>query len=73
MTVINIVRVFTYKMAAKINWHRCRTKLRHCHPVYNASNRKQTVLITRIIQKLLEYFLESGDTRVPAVALADKL
>ena len=29
-----ILRVFTYKMAAKINWHRYRTKLRHCHPMY---------------------------------------
>ena len=27
--------VFTYKMAAKINWHRYGTKLRHCQPVYN--------------------------------------
>ena len=26
---------FTYKMAAKINWHRYRTKLRHCHPMYS--------------------------------------
>ena len=26
--------VFTYKMAAKINWHRHGTKLRHCHPMY---------------------------------------
>jgi len=28
------LRVFTYKMAAKINLHRCGTKLRHCHPMY---------------------------------------
>jgi len=26
--------VFAYKMAAKINWHRYGTKLRHCHPMY---------------------------------------
>jgi len=25
---------FTYKMAAKINWHRYGTKLRHRHPMY---------------------------------------
>jgi len=25
---------FTYKMAAKINWHRYGTKLRHCHLMY---------------------------------------
>ena len=28
------IRVLTYKMAAKINWHRCGTKLRHCHNMY---------------------------------------
>jgi len=28
-------RVFTHKKAAaKINWHRCGTQLRHCHPIY---------------------------------------
>ena len=26
--------VFTYKMAAKIDRHRYRTKLRHCHPMH---------------------------------------
>jgi len=26
--------VFTYKMAAKINWHRYGTQLRHRHPIY---------------------------------------
>jgi len=26
-------RSFTYKMTAKINWHRYGTKLRHCHPM----------------------------------------
>jgi len=25
---------FTYKMAAKINWYRYGTKLRHCHPMH---------------------------------------
>ena len=25
------LRVFTYNMAAEINWHRYGTKLRHCH------------------------------------------
>ena len=28
------LRVFTYKMAAKINWYRYGTKLRHCQPMY---------------------------------------
>jgi len=28
---LNISQSFTYKMAAKSNWHRYRTKLRHCH------------------------------------------
>jgi len=27
--------VITYKMAAKTNWHRYGTKLRHCHPMYS--------------------------------------
>jgi len=30
------IRVFTYKMAAKINWRRYGTKLRHCEPMYTA-------------------------------------
>ena len=37
ITATYISRSFTYKMAAKINWHRYGTKLRHCHPVYTAS------------------------------------
>jgi len=34
ITVTNISQSFTYKMAAKINWHRFGTKLRHRHPMY---------------------------------------
>ena len=34
ITVTNIYQIFTYKMAAKINWHRYRTKLRHCHSMH---------------------------------------
>ena len=34
ITVTNTSQSFTYKMAAKINWHRYWTKLRHCHPMY---------------------------------------
>ena len=30
----NISQSFTQKMAAKINWHKYGTKLRHCHPIY---------------------------------------
>ena len=33
--VKNIYQRCTYKMAAKINWRRYGTKLRHCHPIYN--------------------------------------
>jgi len=29
------LRVFTYKMAAKISWHRYGTKLRYCHSMYS--------------------------------------
>ena len=32
---------FTYKMAAKINWYRCGTKLHHCHPVYSTCASKE--------------------------------
>jgi len=32
--VTNTSNSFTHKMAAKISWHRYRTKLRHCHPMY---------------------------------------
>jgi len=35
ITMTNIYKSFTYKMAAKLNWHRYGTKLRHCHPMYN--------------------------------------
>ena len=37
IAVTNIYKSFTYKMAAKMNWHRYRTKLRHCHHMYNIS------------------------------------
>jgi len=39
ITVTTFLRVFTYKMAAKINWHRYRTKLRHSHPTHTDSER----------------------------------
>ena len=35
ITVTDISKSFTRKMAAKINWHRCETKLRHCHLMYS--------------------------------------
>jgi len=31
LSAITARRVFTYNMAAKIDWHRYGTKLRHCH------------------------------------------
>ena len=34
LSATTFLRVFTYKMAAKINCHRYGTKLRHCHPMY---------------------------------------
>ena len=34
ITVTNISRSFTHKMAAKTSWHRYGTKLRHRHPMY---------------------------------------
>jgi len=37
--VTNICQSSTYRMAAKINWHRYRTKLRHCHRMYRWGRR----------------------------------
>ena len=34
ITLKTFFRVFTYKMAAKINWHRHGTNLLHYHPMY---------------------------------------
>jgi len=34
ITVTNIYQSFTYKMAAKINWHRYGAKLSRCLPMY---------------------------------------
>jgi len=43
-TVANISQSFTYKMAAKVNWHRYGTKLRHCHLTYTPRGRKKQTL-----------------------------
>ena len=40
ITVTSIYQRFTYKMAAKINWRRCGTKLRHYHPYVYRQNIK---------------------------------
>jgi len=34
ITVAYIYQSFAYKTAAKIDWHRYGTKLRHCHAMY---------------------------------------
>ena len=39
----DISRSFTYKMAAKTNWHRYGTKLRHCHPMYSCRRREPAI------------------------------
>jgi len=36
ITLKNISKSFTYKMAAKTSWHRYGTKLRHCNPMYTS-------------------------------------
>jgi len=36
ITATNIYKSFTHKMAAKTSWHRCGTKLCHCHFMYMA-------------------------------------
>ena len=33
-TVADISKSFAYNMAAKTSWHRYKTNLRHCHPMY---------------------------------------
>ena len=40
IAVTGIFQSFTYKMAAKISWHRYGTKLRHGHPMYRCQNPK---------------------------------
>jgi len=56
----NIYKSFTYKMAAKIYWHRHGTKLRHCHPICidpvrhyasSGSNRSLAIIIVYIEQQ----------------------
>ena len=49
ITVTNISQSFTYKMAAKINWHRYGTKLRHCHPVYSSMHFYECVALCKDI------------------------
>ena len=41
-----LLRVFTYKMAAKINWHRYWTKLRHCYLMYSVATHSHKELNT---------------------------
>ena len=45
ITITHISRVFTYKMAAKINWHRHETKLRHCHRILFTTTHGSSVSI----------------------------
>jgi len=42
------LRVFIYKMAAKINWHRYGTKLRHCHPMWQSRSFMPTGLVKKV-------------------------
>ena len=42
------LRVFTYKMAANIKWHRYGTKLRHCHSVYWRTMRPSPLCLQQI-------------------------
>ena len=39
ITVTNISKSFTHKMAAIINWYRYGTKLRYCYPMYTFMSR----------------------------------
>ena len=42
--VTNISKSFTYKMAAKTNWYRYGTKLRHCHPKISGARFTKKIL-----------------------------
>ena len=50
IAVTNIYQSFTYKMAAKIGWHRYWTKLRHCRPVYSR------ICTTMVCQSVVRLF-----------------
>ena len=43
IAVTDVSRSFTHKTAAKINWHRYGTKLRHCHPTCRKTTLFQAV------------------------------
>jgi len=48
ITVTNISQSFTYKMAAKINWHRYGTELRQCHPIYFSAECLAGVFVVKV-------------------------
>jgi len=62
ITVTNIYQSFTYKMAAKINWHRYGTKL-HCHPMYNG--RKTVVVVVTLVCLLRQVLVRARSRDEP--------
>jgi len=67
ITVRNISRSFTYKMAAEINWHRYGTTLRHWHPMYciEKTGLVELVLASRLsycIMRKFRYLYKNKDT-----------
>ena len=47
ITVTDISKSFTHKMAANTSWHRYRTTLRHCHPTYRAGNESAPIQLAQ--------------------------
>ena len=45
--VTNISKSFTHKMAAKISWHTCGTKLRHCHHIREAGTALKHCIVVK--------------------------
>ena len=47
ITVTDISKSFTHKMAANTSWHRYRTTLRHCHLTYTAGNESAPIQLAQ--------------------------
>jgi len=58
-------------MAAKTNWHRCESKLRHCHPIYIAQITLFDFRPFRVSQTLGFMVVESGFRTIINKALTE--
>jgi len=71
-TVTTFLGVFTYKMAAKISWHRYGTKLHHCRPMYLVIFLAFNELRLQFSIILLTYLLLSCNNRLPVDHTSNK-